>query len=79
MPKRTIKKWSDGDLDLVFSTLPTKENAEKLGKVMGRTTGSITHVWRWSSNTKKRNDSLGPRGLWAERCRKAKVRNGWIT
>ena len=78
MAKRTIKRWSDEDLDIVFSVLPTKENAEKLGKVMDRTPGSIQHVWAWSTSTKKRNMTLGPRGPWAERCRKAKVRNGWL-
>lgn len=63
---------------MIFTTLPNKENAEKLGKVMGRTPASIELAWRFSVNTKKRNAALGQRGGWAERCRKAKIRNGWI-
>lgn len=45
---------------------------------MDRTPDSIELAWKFSINTKKRNETLGPRGKWAERCRKARVRNGWI-
>lgn len=75
---RTLKRWLDKDLDLIFSVLPTDANAEKLGRIMDRTPGSIKLAWRYSANTKKRNDKLGQRGKWGERCRKAKVRNGWV-
>ena len=80
MPKRTVKRWPEEDLDLIFTTfLPTEEGAKKLGKIMDRTPESIEHAWRWAaSSTKKRNETLGSRGKWAERCRKAKVRNGWV-
>ena len=72
-------RWTDADLDMIFSVLPTEENAIRLGKVMGRTAGSIELTWRFSSSTKKKNMVLGSRRNWAERCRKAKVRNGWKT
>ena len=76
--RKTRKIWTEEDLDLIFTVLPTRTNAEKLGKVMDRTPDSIELAWKFSINTKKRNDTLGSRGKWAERCRKARIRNGWI-
>ena len=76
--RRARKIWSEEDLDLAFSVLPTKENAKKLGKVMDRTPDSVELTWKFSINTKKRNEAIGQRGVWAERCRKARIRNGWV-
>ena len=74
IPKITRKEWSDEDLDMKFTILPTKENAEKLGKIIGIPSEAIILTWMFSINTRKKNETLGSRKDWAERCRKTRIR-----
>ena len=73
------RTWTDKELDLVFKTLPTEENAERLGKVIDRTPDSIILAWKLSIDTKKRREGLVKRGPFIERCRRARIRNGWFS
>lgn len=46
-PENGGKPWSEWEMTLVVSTLPTKGNKEMLAKQLKRTTGAIDFVW-WS-------------------------------
>lgn len=78
MAKGKPKKWTDRDMDLLFSFTPTTANSKIVAELLGRSASSVKTAWAYSKGTKKYNLKHWSKGGFPERLRKARVRNGWV-
>lgn len=46
-------KWTDGELKIILSSAPSKENCMKYAKLFNRGYGSIEQIYRWSTTPDK--------------------------
>jgi hypothetical protein len=45
-PENKWRKYREGELDLILSLVPTKENVRRLASSLGRSTGAVEVVYR---------------------------------
>jgi hypothetical protein len=70
------KPWTDDQLRVIFSNLPTRENAAKLARIYGRTTGAVLLIYKFGMASK----TMIPKGnAYLEQIHRIAREMGWTT
>lgn len=71
--------WTDDELRVVLSNVPTKENCLKHARAFKRGYGSIEQIYRWAASTRREVKTKRPDDAFIKQIQRVAKRLGWRT